>query len=84
MNDQMNLIENLETYSKLWQEKFNKKDLNGMEDNYRKINSAMKKIVPIENILNNCNKIINIHNLIKNNGNNFQISDIEKKLAEIL
>ena len=35
----------------------------------------LEKIVPLENIINSARKIENIHNLIKNNGNNFNITE---------
>ena len=40
-----------------------------------------KKIIPLENIINETKQIKAIHNLIKNNGQNFEISEEEKRLA---
>ena len=48
----------------------------------KKIN--LEKIVPLENIINSARKIENIHNLIKNNGNNFNITEEEILLAQRL
>lgn len=84
MSDQVNLIENLEKYCESWQDNFKDKNLNGMETYIKKINNTINKIAPIENLINNSKKIINIHNLIKNNGNNFEISEVEEQLAEML
>ena len=44
----------------------------------------IKEIVPIENTIKTARKIENIHNLIMNNGNNFNLSKDELELAKKL
>ena len=55
-----------------------------MEKEYKKIEKQLKEIAPIENIINNARKIEVLHNLIKNNGKNFNLSKEQLELAEKL
>ena len=63
---------------------YNNKNINEMEKEYKKIKKLLNKIAPIETIINNSRKIENLHILIKNNGNNFDITKNAEELAEIL
>ena len=49
------------------------------EDN--KIEKEQEKIIPLENVIKETKRIKAIHNLIKNNGQNFNITEEEEKLA---
>lgn len=84
MTDQVDLVEKLNNYSKEWNNYYNNKDFEGMEKEYSKIKNTLNKIAPLEETINEAKKIENIHNLIKNNGKNFNISEEELKLAEVL
>ena len=55
-----------------------------MTKQYNEILFRQNKIIPIENILNESKKIQSIHNLIKNNGHNFNITKDEIELVEKL
>ena len=55
-----------------------------MESNFKNIEKYLDKITPLENTINQARKIENLHNLIKNNGKNFNITDNEKILSEKL
>ena len=44
----------------------------------------LKELVPLENTLKNARQIENIHQLIKNNGQNFNISEEEIELVKKL
>jgi hypothetical protein len=50
----------------------------------KNIEKNLNIIMPFENIVNQARKIENIHSLIKNNGQDFSISENELKLAEKL
>ena len=52
-----------------------------MEKEYRKIKTELKNLVPLENTLNSARTVENLHNLIKNNGQNFNLSDETVELA---
>ena len=55
-----------------------------MEKEYNKIRKQTKNIIPIENTIKTTRYIENLHNLIKNNGKNFDVSDEEIELAKKL
>ena len=52
-----------------------------MSQEYEKIEKEYNKIIPLENIINETKKVKAIHNLIKNNGQNFNLTEEEEKLA---
>ena len=74
---QNNLIENLDKYIDYWHRSYENKDFLGMEKQYKKINEQLEKIIPLENIIKKIKEIQNIHNLISNNGHNFEITELE-------
>ena len=84
LTKQVTSIEKLNEYSENWNKYFELKDFNNMDKEFEKIQSELKEVIPLENTLKQVRKIENIHNLIKNNGQNFDISEIEKELAEKL
>ena len=55
-----------------------------MEKIYNKIEKQSEKIIPLENIINETKQIKALHNLIKNNGQNFEITKEEERLAKNL
>ena len=55
-----------------------------MEKEYKKIKTELKDLVPIENIINNARSIELLHNLIKNNGQDFKLTQEEIELANKL
>lgn len=85
LNNQINSAKNMEKYIDNWKEFYNNKDFDGMQKEYSKMQKELKELVPIENTLKNARYIENIHNLIKNNGKNFELSkealELAKKLA---
>jgi len=84
LDEQTNTVEKLGRYVDNWKEYYNNKDFEGMTKEYNKIKKQLKNIIPLENILKKTREVEVLHNLIKNNGQNFNISDIEKNLAEKL
>lgn len=84
LENQINSIENLEKDINKWKEFYNKKDFQSMQIYYNSIEKSMKKIIPFENIINEAKTIENLHNLIKNNGENFNLSNEEIELAKRL
>lgn len=83
-NSQLDAAEKLQKYSNNWKEYFNNKDFDGMQKEYKKIQEKLKNLIPMENTLKQARTIENLHTLIKNNGQNFNLSDEQMKLAEIL
>ena len=77
-------IENIEKYMKNWKEDFNNKDFNGMEQEYSKIGKVLNNLAPLEKIVTQARTIENLHNLIKNNGQDFNLNQEQLALAEKL
>ena len=84
LDEQTNTLEKLGRYVNNWKEYYNNKDFEGMTKEYSKIKKLKNNIIPLENILKETKEVEVIHNLIKNNGQNFEITNIEKELAEKL
>ena len=51
---------------------------------YNKIEENLNKVMPLESILKKARTVENLHELIKNNGKNFELNSNEKELAEML
>lgn len=83
-NKQYEAIENTNKYINEWKNYFESKNFGGMEKEYNKIEKQLKEIAPIEKTINNARNIEVLHNLIKNNGHNFDLSKEELELVEKL
>lgn len=81
-NNQYKAIDNTNKYISNWQEYFENKNFEGMEKEYNKIEKQLKIIAPIESIINSARTIEVLHNLIKNNGKNFNLSQEQLELVE--
>lgn len=77
-------IENANKYINNWNEAFKNKNFNKMEIEYKKIKKQLEKIAPIEKTFENIRTIENIHNLIKNNGEKFNLTEEQLALASKL
>lgn len=84
LTNQLKAVEKLEKYCENWNEAYGNKDFSGMEKAYKNMENYLNKTVPLEKTINEARKIENLHNLIKNNGQNFDISEEEIKLSEKL
>lgn len=83
-NNQIKTLSYTEKYIDNWKKYYNDKNFDGMEKEYKKIEKEYKNLIPIENTINDIRKIENLHNLIKNNGQNFELTQDEKELIEKL
>ena len=81
---QIKSINNIDKYINNWNKYFEKKDFTNMEKQYKKIEKELENVVPLENILVKARQLENLHNLIKNNGKNFNLTKEEKELANKL
>ena len=68
-----NIEENISNFNNF----YNNKDFEGMTKEYNKIQSELKKLIPLENVLNETKRIDILYNLIKNNGHNFNLNENE-------
>ena len=82
--NQLDALEKLEKYSNNWKEYFNEKNFTGMQREYEKIKEKIKILIPTENTLKQARNIENLHMLIKNNGQDFNLTSEQLKLAEML
>lgn len=81
---QLNNIEKLSKYENNWKNYFEKRDFDGMQKEYDKIQEKLKEIMPLENTIKEARQIENIHNLIKNNGHNFDLTNEQLELSKML
>ena len=83
-NNQIASSRRMEKYLENWKTYYSQRDFQGMEKEYQKIKTELKELVPIENTINNARTIETLHQIIKNNGQNFYLSDEQRELAEKL
>ena len=81
---EMNSLEKVSKYISNWNNYYNLKDKEGMEREYKKIKKQMSTIMALDSTISEAKKIENIHNLIKNKGENYELSDEERELINIL
>ena len=81
---QIDGADKLAKYEENWKEYFENKDFEGMQREYEKIQEKLKELLPIENTLKEARVIQNLHNLIKNNGQNFNLSQKQLELSKLL
>ena len=55
-----------------------------MEKEYKKIQAELKELMPLENTLKEARIIENLHTIIQNNGQNFNLSNEQVELANML
>lgn len=82
--NQLDAAEKLQKYENNWKQYFNNKDFIGMQREYEKIREKLKILIPMENTLKQARTIENLHTLIKNNGQDFNLSKEELELVKLL
>lgn len=82
--NQISNMEKLNKYTENWKIYFNNKDFSGMQREYEKIHTKIKEIVPIEKTIKTARVVENLHQLIKNNGQDFNLTNEELELAKML
>lgn len=83
-NKQFEAIEYTDKYINNWKNYFSEKNFEGMQKEYNKIEKQLQYIAPIEKTINDAKTIQVLHNLIKNNGQNFDLTQEQLELAEKL
>lgn len=83
-DNQIKSLSYTEKYINNWKNYFENKDFSGMEKEYKKIKTEINYLAPIEKMLNEARTIENLHNLIKNNGQDFNLTKEQIELAEKL
>lgn len=84
VTEQIKSIEKLNKYINNWETAFENKDISNMKKEFKKMETEINKIVPLENTIKSARKIENLHNLIVSKGNDFNLSEEELKGAGVL
>ena len=83
-SEQYSAIENIDNYINSWKDSFEKQDFDNMEKEYLKLEEQMQTIAPLTKTLEEAKTIEILHNLIKNNGQDFNLSQEQLELVEKL
>ena len=81
---EINSLEKISKYISNWNNYYNLRDKEGMEKEYKKIKKQMDTVMALDSTISEAKKIENIHNLIKNKGENYELSQEERELINIL
>lgn len=81
---QIDSVEKLGKYENNWKEYYQSKNFEGMEREYQKIKDKLKELMPLENTIKEARIIENLHSIIKNNGQDFNLSKEQLELAKML
>lgn len=82
MLEEVKKIEKIEKHQELWYKSFENKDISAMKKEIKIINNLKSEIVKFEKIMNNIEKINNIHKIITEN-NNFEYEGLDELLKNI-
>ena len=82
--NQENEVNKFEESIDNWKNAYNNEEFNLMENEIKNINKFLEKIIPLEKLIKEARTIENIHNLVKNNNKNFDISEVELEAANAL
>ena len=84
LTEQIRSIENLDKYINNWEKAYENKDLEEMKKEFKKLETELDKVVPLENTIKSARKIENLHNLIVSRGGDFNLTQEELGVAEKL
>lgn len=84
LTTQLKGIEKLNKYIDNWNAYYKEQNFPKMEQEYDKIRNKLKDLVPIQETLTKAYQVQNLHNLIKNKGRDFNLSEEEIELARKL
>lgn len=84
LDNQVEAIEKLDKYITKWNQYYNEQNFVNMEYQYNKIEEYLKEVFPLEDVLKRARTVENLHELIKNKGRNFDLTQEEKELATML
>ena len=81
LSKEIKSVERIDKYCEKWNEAFESRDLDKMENALKNIKSNLEKVVPLENTINKARYIESLHSLIKNSGK-FDVSEEELELVK--
>ena len=83
-SEQINCLEYTKKYIENWKNNFENKNFEGMEKEYKNLKKQLNILLPIEKIINDVRTIENLHAVICNNGQNFNLTEEQLELAQKL
>ncbi len=84
LSKQIEAVEKIDNYIEKWQKYYEEQNFTNMEYQYNKIQEYLEEVIPLEETITKARTIENLHELIKNNGKNFELTEQQKELATIL
>ena len=84
LSNQIKAMEKIDGYIEKWQKYYEEQNFTNMEYQYDKIQEYLQEVVPLEDVLEKAHTVENLHEFIKNNGKDFNITEEQKELAEML
>lgn len=84
LENQVEAIEKIDGYIEKWNRYYKEQNFNNMQYQYEKIKEKLETVIPMEDIIVKARRVENLHELIKNNGKNFNLTEQEKELANLL
>ena len=81
---QIDGVDKLAKYEDNWKQYFKDQDFEGMQREYEKIKEKLKELMPLEKTIKEARVIENLHTLIRNNGQNFELTEEQQELANLL
>lgn len=81
---QIDGADKLAKYEDNWKRYFKNQDFEGMQREYVKIREKLNDLMPLEKTMKEARVIENLHTLIRNNGRNFELTEQQQELANLL
>ena len=81
---QIDGVDKLAKYEDNWKQYFKDQDFEGMQREYEKIKEKLNELMPLEKTIKEARVIENLHTLIRNNGQNFELTEEQQELANLL
>lgn len=84
LKEQKDYLKSVNQYVDKWYKAFNEKDFEKMEEIFKELKKYVKETVPFKSTIEEYKKIETLHNVIKNNGKKFDLTDNELELVNAL
>lgn len=84
LSNQIEAIEKIDGYIEKWKNYYKEQKFTNMEYQYDKIQEYLEEVIPLEDVLEKARTVENLHELIKNNGKDFNLTEEQQELAELL
>lgn len=82
--EDINSLAKISKYVSNWKNYYNTKNIDGMEKEYKKLKTQLSTVIALDSTISEAKKVENLHNFIKNKGIDYELSEEEKELINIL